>query len=117
MAKKDKLAIFENRGGYTYYIGWLCWDDEFGDDEGLRLGEGRNSEFADHHAAEEAVKDMKDGREGEDGPFWWESRSGAQKALKVAKEAVKLAAEKRPLPEWAKKALAEGWKAPKGWKP
>lgn len=118
MAKKDRLAIFENRDGYTYYyIGWLCWDDEFGVDEGLRLGEGRNSEFADHHAAEEAVKDMKDGREGEDGPFWWSSRSGAQKALKVAKEAAKLAAEKRPLPEWAKKALAEGWKAPKGWKP
>lgn len=114
MAKKDRLSIFETRDGYVYYIGWLCWEDDFGDEEGLRLGEGSGSEL-DHHAAEQAVKDMKDGREGKNGPFFWLSRSGAAKALKVAKEAIKN--RERPLPEWAIKAIAAGWKAPKGWQP
>ncbi len=114
MAKKDRLSIFETRDGYVYYIGWLCWEEDFGDEEGLRLGEGSGSDLDDHHAAEQAVKDMKDGRE-ENGAFFWESRSSAAKALKVAKEAVKN--RERPLPEWAKKAIAEGWKAPKGWQP
>lgn len=115
MAKKDRLSIFETRDGYVYYIGWLCWDDEFGDEEGLRLGEGRGEDgLGDHHAAEEAVKDMKDGRE-EGGAFFWESKSGAAKALRVAKEVVKN--RERPLPDWAIKAIAAGWKAPKGWEP
>ncbi len=113
---KDKLAIFEDRSGYLYHIGWLCWDEEYGDEEGLRLGEGGKDVGADHTAAEAAVKDMKDGRE-DGGAYFWESRSAAQRALKVAKEAVKAAAANRPLPDWAKKALAAGWKAPKGWKP
>jgi hypothetical protein len=114
MAKKDRLSIFETRDGYVYYIGWLCWEDDYGDEEGLRLGEGDGADLDDHHAAEEAVKDMKDGRE-QGGVFFWESRSSAAKALKVAKEAIKN--REHPLPDWAKTALAEGWKAPKGWKP
>jgi hypothetical protein len=115
MAKKDKLSIFEDRNGYTFYIGWLCWDEDFGEEEGLRLGEGRNVNDVEHLAAEQAVKSMRDGREGQDGSFFWESRSAAAKALKVAKEAIKN--RERPLPEWAIKALAAGWKAPKGWQP
>lgn len=114
MAKKDRLSIFETRKGYVFYIGWLCWEDDYGDEEGLRLGEGTGTEdLDDHRAAEQAVKDMKDGRE-ESGAFFWESRSRAVKALKVAKEAIKNI--EKPLPEWAKTAIAEGWKAPKGWK-
>ncbi len=44
---------------------------------------------------------------------FWETEAEARVALRVAKEALK---QERPLPEWAKTALAEGWKAPKGWK-
>jgi hypothetical protein len=37
-----------------------------------------------------------------------------KKALRVAKEVLKA---KKPLPDWALKATAAGWKPPAGWKP
>jgi len=48
--------------------------------------------------------------------FFWESRSQAQAALRIVKAAIAAGVD-RPIPDWAQKALAEGWRAPKGWKP
>jgi hypothetical protein len=48
--------------------------------------------------------------------FFWETREAAQSALRVAKAAITLGVD-RPMPDWARQALAAGWKAPKGWKP
>jgi hypothetical protein len=48
--------------------------------------------------------------------FYWESRAKAQAALRVVKAAIAAGAD-RPMPDWAQKALAAGWKAPKGWRP
>lgn len=45
--------------------------------------------------------------------FFWDSAAAASAVLRQIREALK---QDRPLPEWAKTALAEGWKAPKGWK-
>lgn len=45
--------------------------------------------------------------------FYWKSLSDARKVLNQIKLRFK---QDRPLPEWAKTALAAGWKAPKGWK-
>lgn len=47
----------------------------------------------------------------------WYTRSGASKALAAAKAALTIHRSAKPWPEWAKQALAAGWKAPKGWKP
>jgi hypothetical protein len=48
--------------------------------------------------------------------FWWESESAAKAALRIVKAALK-ADGGAPMPDWANKALAAGWKMPKGWKP
>jgi len=48
--------------------------------------------------------------------FWWPTRRGAADALRAIKLAVKLDSG-GPLPEWAIKALAAGFSAPKNWKP
>jgi hypothetical protein len=48
--------------------------------------------------------------------FFWETHAAAQTALRVVKTAITAGAD-RPLPDWARSALAAGWKAPKGWKP
>lgn len=46
--------------------------------------------------------------------FTFESMNEARKALKLIKESLK---HDRELPEWAKTAFANGFKAPKNWKP
>ena len=48
--------------------------------------------------------------------FFWETQAAAQSALRIAKAAIAAGVD-RPLPDWARQALAAGWKAPKGWKP
>jgi hypothetical protein len=45
--------------------------------------------------------------------FWWDEEKPARAALKLAKEALK---QEREMPEWARIALQQGWKPPKGWK-
>lgn len=48
--------------------------------------------------------------------YYWETKGDAMKALRAAKAAIKDKS-KKPWPEWATKAVANGWKPPKGWKP
>jgi hypothetical protein len=48
--------------------------------------------------------------------FFWDTRSAAQSALRVAKAAIKAGVD-RPIPDWARQALAAKWTPPKGWKP
>lgn len=57
-----------------------------------------------------------DGVQRDHSGFFWESRSKAQAALRIVKSAIAAGAD-RPMPDWATKALAAGWKAPKGWRP
>lgn len=51
------------------------------------------------------------------GCFLWERRSDAAAALKLIKAGVAARKANRPMPDWAVQALANGWKAPKGWTP
>ena len=48
--------------------------------------------------------------------FFWSTHAAAQSALHVAKVAINAGAD-RPLPDWARQALAAGWTAPQKWKP
>jgi hypothetical protein len=48
--------------------------------------------------------------------LFWKSESKARVALRIVKAALK-ADTGAPMPDWATKAIAAGWKPPKGWKP
>lgn len=113
---KDRLAIQEDR--YDYKIGWYLWDDE---EFGLMLGRGTDSieDAAETVAATKAIRANTELHPlNLDSTEWcWENRSTAQKALRVAKAAIATMNAAKPMPEWAIKATAEGWKPPKGWKP
>ena len=49
--------------------------------------------------------------------YTWDSRARAALMLKRIKAQFQAQESGRPLPEWAKTAMAAGWKPPKGWKP
>lgn len=116
---KDKLVLEEDRGG-MWRIKWVVAEDDWGD--GAVLGEGTDKDWEgpaptsredwEHWAAQRAASTTA-GVERDLNGFFWESTRDARAALRVAKEALK---QERPMPEWATKALAEGWKPPKGWK-
>lgn len=119
---KEKLIVYDDRG--IYRIGWYLPDD---DDMGMSLGEDLSSisqcKDKEHKAATIALYQVAnklcnlEGMELDGFGFYWESKSKAQAALRLAKQAVKDLGSATPMPEWAKQALAAGWKAPKGWKP
>lgn len=44
---------------------------------------------------------------------YWETKNEATGALRLARAALK---QERELPAWAKTALEQGWKPPRGWK-
>lgn len=48
--------------------------------------------------------------------YYWESESDAKKAYRVVKSTLKNKG-KKPWPEWATKAVANGWKPPARWNP
>lgn len=55
---------------------------------------------------------------GEDGGFYsFESEAQAAGVISRGKSTTKMQLSDIPWPEWAQTALANGWKAPKGWKP
>lgn len=94
----------------------ISWFDE--DGEGLAIGEGqiwkepvRDSDDWEVWAAENAASTIPRERRESTGAFVW-SRANSGLAMKAIKAALKV---KRPLLEWEQKALAAGWKPPKGW--
>lgn len=117
---KPKIDIY--RDGYYY---GLAWFDE--DGEGLRFGEcsevedaaaaPKERDLAEHWHAYRAALTVGDCSKIARGTLQWESQSRVVAARAAARAAVKLATAKVPWPEWAKQALAAGWKPPKGWKP
>ena len=117
-----KIDIYSER--YTFGLAWF--DDE--DGEGLRFGDARDIEqaaappdddddMAEHWHAYQAARKSAGCNEDARGTLTWESESAATKARAAARAAVKRANSEKPMPEWAETALANGWKAPKGWKP
>jgi hypothetical protein len=121
----ERLAI-EERGG-AYRIGWYFYGDENEDEEfGLMLGDHIVSDGIDNRETQAAADAIAASPFRPDYPeslakrgraWTWESKSKAQKALAIANAAIKALNAKKPWPDWALKAVAAGWKAPKGWKP
>lgn len=138
---KPQIEVWEDFERDTYYVAW--WSPE--DGPGLSLGDGRKSVEELARLQEEAKQVRTEvGREefetlsaelatakwflenphaAQQGPFHleFESSSEAKKLLKTVRAAVECAIKEyngtTPMPEWAVKAFAAGFKAPKGWKP
>lgn len=109
---KDRLVISEGRNGYV--IQWYLADIQ---DVGASLGDGpipasdpppEHEDWEIIVAARAAGNASPDGRD-RDG-FFWESKAKARAALVSANAALK----NKPLVDWEVKALAAGWKPPKG---
>lgn len=115
----DRLVIEETGGVWR-----IVWELEDEGDIGAALGESQYTERDlagatggdwEHIKATLAVA-ATDGVERDSNGYFWETYRGATAALRAAKAALRDKSGK-PLPEWAVKALAAGWKAPKGWAP
>ena len=114
---KDKLVIEESRRPYGYRIWWFLAEEQ---ELGACIGSSRlwreekppaHREEWEAWAVENAIHDL--GASCDSEGFYWETKAEAAKALTVAKEALK---HDRPLPDWAKEAMKQGWTPPKGWK-
>lgn len=118
---KDKLVL--DQPSDFWRISWeVVVDGSY--DIGATLGEGSPEDWEgdppksdereewEHWAAQKAASTSR-GVERDGNGFFWESEKDARAAMRIVKEACK---QERPMPEWATKALAAGWKPPKGWK-
>jgi len=111
-----RFIVDELRHG-EYGIGWL----EDGDcDAHLGQspddGDGPEPQEREHWEwwkASKIVLDMGAVRSSVSYAYVFDAKARADAALKRIKLEL---AQERPMPDWAKKALDEGWKAPKGWK-
>ena len=101
---------------------YLSWYDPSEGDYGATLGECLTDGTGDapanrgdweHYIAVKTIHDLFPDTRRTDRGWAWESRSAAAKAWSAVKQAMN---QERPLPEWAKTALQEGWKPPKTWK-
>ena len=116
MQGEGKLGVEQIQGEWR--IAWI-----FVDDIGAILGEDKedgkapapaNPDLWEHWAASKAILEAFPYVERDRWGFHWERTKEARSALRVAKEAIRVKPG-QPLPEWAIKALAAGWKRPKGW--
>lgn len=128
---KDKLEVAEDGG--MYWISWWLSDVE---DYGASLGDdGARCPYSREQIKAEQDLEKREsmafviaaysialpskpysGHVPHRG-FYWESRRDAEAALRQIKAEAKAILQGAGLPEWAKTALAQGWKPPRGWKP
>jgi hypothetical protein len=115
--KKDRLVLVDK--AYHFSIKWYLAEEH---DFGATLGEDSRPPSSkppadrgdwEHWAANKALWEMQPRPRRNKEGFYWDTRAEAMRALAVVKEVMK---QGRPMPEWAQKALAEGWKPPKGWR-
>ena len=99
------------------YLAWFCDGEEggiIGDDP--KSGTGPEPTDRDDWETWIAAKLAREsGAERDSRGFHWPSAKAAAAVLRLIKAAWKNRT--TPLPDWAQKALAAGWKPPKGWKP
>lgn len=110
-----KLVLNDMHDRHFIRISWFFPEE---DDYGVNVGDdypmGPTADEIEMRAIHDAVKPLADGKD--DSGFRWESKTRAQRALTVAKAAQKAAHSTRPMEEWESKAIAAGWKPPKGWR-
>lgn len=111
--------IYEEDHRGVCRIGWA--DEEFGglagilgqsNDDGVGVAPKAREDW-EHWIACKTVLGLKPKVERDSTGFYWENERDVKAAFRIIEAAMK---QKRPLPEWAKTALGEGWTMPKGWK-
>lgn len=115
---KDKLVCEESRYGYKV-VWWIEVDPGKDYEYGAELGDAHphDPQSKDAHDISSRAAFAASPPDVIRGGYHWESKARAAVALREANAALKVAQSKVPLPDWAQKALAAGWKMPKGWKP
>ena len=115
---KDKdgmyVDIFDDYDGI-----YLAWTN--GEDEGARLGEESGNDY-EVKATRDALHELMNTKtgyvyRGRTGVFLFEDERTAVEAKRLVNAALWNMQNNKPLPDWARKAVAEGWSPPKGWKP
>jgi hypothetical protein len=120
---KDRLIVTNEYDRHVFHVAWLLADDgEVGGVLGQDSKDGTGAAPTDdadweHWVASKAVREMTPRPARDSFGYFWESHRGAHEALRVAGEAIKRGRAAKPLPDWAQKAIAAGWKAPNGWQP
>lgn len=112
----DRLIVNKDRGGLFRVVWYLADEREMGATLGEvgDIGQGEAPSDRSDYEHWLGCKTCHESGAARDGDgFYWESDKEARVALRQIREALK---QDRPLPEWAKTALAAGWKPPKGWK-
>ena len=116
----DRLIIYA-ANNYFFYLQWEVRLEDGEIDLGAILCESAEDGLGEppadrgnweHWIACKTVRELE-GVVIDDRGAAFETQAQAKKALQAVKFAL---TQDRPLPEWAKTAIAEGWKAPKGWK-
>jgi hypothetical protein len=110
---KDRLMVVDDRS--VYRIQWYLAEEG---DMGATLGEGTVPKVATsppgsddwQHEIASIAAGASDGVSRDCRGFFWETRAAASSALKATKAAMK----NQPLADWESKALAAGWKPPRG---
>lgn len=113
----QSLGILEH--GYALCIGWWLPDEG---DFGLILTNDWKDGQDDSGETNVAVRVCRDYFEKNRltiprGEFEFESMRQAKECLRLINAELFYWQKKKPLPDWAKTALAEGWSPPKGWSP
>ena len=108
------VDIFDDYDGIC-----LAWTD--GEDEGARLGEESGND-GEVRAARTVLHELVNTNTGyvylgRTGVFLFEDQRTAAEAKRLVNAALWNMQNNKPLPDWARKAVAEGWSVPKGWKP
>lgn len=110
MASKEKLVVYDHHS--LFRIGWWIPEDQ---EVGATLGEDIKVDDLpaddDHAIAVRLILSLE--YEVDNFGFYWESKSAASRVLRLIKDRLN----NKEYPDWAKMALAEGWKPPKNWKP
>ena len=116
----DKLIILD-AGPECYRIAWWLSDEQ---ETGAILGVplvGGNGEEPDRSTdreewewwkAEDVASSL--GAEKDEDGYFWESKRLVKSALVQIEAGLR---QQAPWPDWARAAVENGWKAPKGWRP
>jgi len=120
MARTSKLGLFDESKGFR-----IRWIDPEDGEEGGAVGDARDEykkapdpnkdrDAWEVYIVETALKDLDPKPEFDLEGYFWDNKREAHAAFRIAKAALE---QEKPMPDWAKKAVAEGWKPPRGWKP
>lgn len=115
------LGLVEDMWERGWSIGWFDVQPDGSSRMDVLLGEPISDKDAITHrqniAALRGAQRVKVTCCSTSGAYIWETKKHAARAMRLARAELKAIQTGRPFPDWAKQALAEGWKPPRRWRP